>query len=78
MLPNYNTNELNDFKNHIMNIINHLKKWKKRSDVHAILNHITKINDCVDVHLRVGSVSGAQLGRKSCSLRDVTTLDIFP
>ena len=33
------------------NIIDDLKRWEKRADVDAILNHIIKINDCVDVHL---------------------------
>ena len=34
-----NTNELNDLDN---NVINQLKKWKKRTDVDAILNQIIK------------------------------------
>ena len=42
-----NTNELNDLDN---NVINQLKKWKKRTDVDAILNQIIKNNDCVDVN----------------------------
>ena len=43
-----NTTELN---NHIINVINLLKKWKKRVDVDAILTQFIKINDCVDVNL---------------------------
>ena len=45
-----NTNELNDLDNHVINVINQLKKWKKRADVDAILNQIIKNNDCVDIN----------------------------
>ena len=45
-----NTNELNDLDNHLINVINQLKKWKKRADVDAILNKIIKNNDCVDIN----------------------------
>ena len=45
-----NTNELNDLDNHTINVINQLKKWKKRTDVHAILKQIIKINECVDIN----------------------------
>ena len=45
-----NTNELNDLDNHVINVINQLKKWKKRTDVDAILNQIIKNNDCVDIN----------------------------
>ena len=37
-----NTNELNNLDNHIINVINQSKKWKKRADVDAILNQIIK------------------------------------
>ena len=43
-----NTTELN---NHIINVINLLKKWKKRVDVDAILTQFIKINDCVDINI---------------------------
>ena len=46
-----NTNELNDLDGDIINIVNQLKKWKKRADVDATLNQIIKINDCVDINL---------------------------
>ena len=45
-----NTNELNDLDNHVINVINQLKKWKKRADVDAILNQIKKNSDCVDIN----------------------------
>ena len=43
-----NTNELNDLDNNVINVINQLTKWKKRTDVDAILNQIIKNNDCVE------------------------------
>ena len=45
-----NTNELNDLDNNVINVINQLKKWKKTTDVDAILNQIIKNNDCVDIN----------------------------
>ena len=45
-----NINELNDLDNHVINVINQLKKWKKRADVDAILNQIIKNNNCVDIN----------------------------
>ena len=36
-----NAKELNDLDNHIINVINQSKKWKKRIDVDAISNQIT-------------------------------------
>ena len=33
-----NINELYDLDNHIINVINKLKKWEKKADVDAILN----------------------------------------
>ena len=49
-ITNKNINELNDLDNHVINVINQLKKWKKRADVDAILNQITKNNNCVDIN----------------------------
>ena len=40
-----NISELDDFDNHIINIINQSKS-EKSADVDAILNQIMKINDC--------------------------------
>ena len=40
-----NTNELNGLDNHVINVINQLKKWKRRADVDAILKQIIKSND---------------------------------
>ena len=45
-----NVNELNDLDSHIINVIDQLRKWKKRADVDAILNQVIKINDCVDIN----------------------------
>ena len=50
-----NISELDDFDNHIINIINQSKS-EKRADVDAILNQIMKINDCVDVNINFLSV----------------------
>ena len=50
-----NISELNDFDNHIINVINQSKS-EKRADVDAILNQIMKINDCVDVNINFLSV----------------------
>ena len=36
-----NAKELNHLDNHIINVINQSKKWKKRIDVDAISNQIT-------------------------------------
>ena len=44
------TNELNNLDKHIINVINQLKKWKKRT-VDVILNQIIKINDWVDINI---------------------------
>ena len=41
-----NINELNDLDNHVINVINQLKKQKKKTDVDAILIQIIKNNDC--------------------------------
>ena len=38
-----NTNELNGLDNHIIKVINQLKKCKKRAGVDAILNQIIEI-----------------------------------
>ena len=46
-----NINELYDLDNHIINVINQLKKWEKKADVDAILTQIIKINDCVDINI---------------------------
>ena len=40
-----------DLDNHIRNVINQLKKWKKRADVDAISNQIVKINNFVDINI---------------------------
>ena len=45
-----NSNQVNDLDNHVINVINQWKKWKKRSDVDAILNQIIKNNDCVEIN----------------------------
>ena len=45
-----NTNELNDLESQIINITNQFIKWKKRTNVDAIINQIIKINDCVDIN----------------------------
>lgn len=45
-----NTNELNDLDNHIVNVINQLKKQRKRAEADAILYQIIKINDCVGIN----------------------------
>ena len=45
-----NTNELNYLDTRIINVINQLKKWKKRADVDAILNQNLEINDCVNIN----------------------------
>ena len=50
-----NISELDDFDNHIINIINQSKS-EKRADVDAILNQIMKINDCLDVNINFLSV----------------------
>ena len=50
-----NISELDDFDNHIINIINQSKS-EKSADVDAILNQIMKINDCVDVNINFLSV----------------------
>ena len=50
-----NISELDDFDNHIINIINQSKS-EKRADVDAILNQIMKINNCVDVNINFLSV----------------------
>ena len=50
-----NISELDDFDNHIINIINQSKS-EKIADVDAILNQIMKINDCVDVNINFLSV----------------------
>ena len=45
-----NTNELNDLDNHITNVINQFKKWRKTADVDTVLK-IIRINDCVNIKI---------------------------
>ena len=45
-----NTNELNDLDSHIVNVINQLKKQRKRAEADATLYQIIKINDCVGIN----------------------------
>ena len=58
-----NTNELNDLESHIINITNQFIKWKKRTNVDAIINQIIKINDCVDINTEFLT---ARLNSRNC------------